>query len=83
MEQTIGDFAWALSRMKAGAKVFRRGWNNSSIKVFVQFPDENSANTEQYLVMEKGSKNENNYKRFPLDLSCESIFAEDWEEVID
>lgn len=76
---TIGDFSWALSRMKSGAKTFRRGWNNPSIKVFVQFPDENSKNTEPYMVMEKGEGE--NYKRFPLDLSAESIFADDWEEV--
>ncbi len=76
--KTIGDFSWALLRMKEGAKVFRSGWNNPHIKVFVQFPDEQSANTEPYMVMEKedGAK----YKRFPLDLSAESIFADDWEE---
>lgn len=67
--------------MKDGAKVARRGWNNPSIKVFVQFPDEHSANTLPYLVMEKGERGVGDYKRFPLDLSAESIFAEDWEEV--
>ena len=40
--------------------------------IFVQYPDEGSANTEPYLCMQKGDK------RFPVDLSCESIFAEDW-----
>lgn len=67
--------------MKDGVKVARRGWNNTSIKVFVQFPDEHSANTLPYLVMEKGVRDVGEYKRFPLDLSAESIFAEDWEEV--
>lgn len=76
--QPIGNFEWALTRMKEGAKVFRSGWNNPTIKVFVQFTDEGSVNTESYLVMEKGEGD--NYKRFPLDLSAESIFAEDWEE---
>ncbi len=80
------DFSEALRRMKAGARVARTGWNNPSIKVFVQFPDEHSANTLPYLVMEKGeregNKSTHDYKRFPLDLSAESIFAEDWTEVI-
>ena len=35
-------------------------------------PAEGSLITEQYLVMVKGNK------RFPVDLSCESIFAKDW-----
>lgn len=71
--------------MKEGAKVYRLGWNNKSIKVFVQFPDEHSANTLPYLVMQKGEKegdkSTGDYKRFPLDLSAESIFANDWAEV--
>lgn len=71
-------FSEALFHLKQGKKLTRSGWNNPTIKVFAQIPDENSANTEPYLVMEKGSKEENNYKRFPLDLSCESIFADDW-----
>ena len=82
MEETIGDFSWALLSMKRGEKVFRAGWNNPSIKVFVQFPDDGSVNTLPYLVMEKGNKEEGTYARFPLDLSAESIFAEDWEVVV-
>ncbi len=74
------DFSTALTLIKAGKKVRREGWNsNSTIKVFVQFPDANSANTEPYMVMEKGEGE--NYKRFPLDLSAESIFANDWQVV--
>lgn len=75
-ENFIPTFSWALNAMKAGHKLTRRGWNNHLIKVFVQFPDGGSANTEPYLVMEKGEGE--TYKRFPLDLSAESIFAEDW-----
>jgi hypothetical protein len=70
------NFSDALALLKEGKKVARRSWNNPSIFVRVQRPDENSMNTEPYLVMEKlvnGVK-----KVFPLDLSCESIFAEDW-----
>ena len=74
--ETKKTFETALKAMKAGYKAYRQGWNNDSIKVFVQFPDANSANTEPYLVMEKGEGDSR--KRFPLDLSAESIFADDW-----
>jgi hypothetical protein len=66
------DFSAALREIKLGKKVYRQGWNNPNIFVRAQFPDENSMNTEPYLIMEKGEK------VFPLDLSCESIFATDW-----
>lgn len=69
-------FDWAINMVKRGKKVARKGWNNPTIKVFAQFPDKDSANTEPYLVMEKGEND--TYKRFPLDLSAESIFADDW-----
>ena len=71
-----GTFSWALERMKEGAVVFRAGWSNPSIYVRVQFPDEKSMNTKPYLVMVKKDDT------FPLDLSCESIFADDWEELV-
>jgi len=72
------NFSQALHEMKEGQILARKAWNNPSIKVFVQFPDEHSANTLPYLVMEKGIKGDLTYARFPLDLSAESIFAEDW-----
>ena len=72
------NFSEALEKMKEGKKVCRVGWVNPSIKVFVQFPDENSANTLPYLAMEKYTKGSESYARFPLDLSAESIFADDW-----
>lgn len=65
-------FEDALKWMKLGKKAFRESWNNPEIVVRAQYPTETSMNTEPYLVMEKGDK------VFPLDLSCESIFAEDW-----
>lgn len=71
-ETTYFDFSEALKLMKIGNYVRRASWNDLSIKVFAQYPDEGSANTKPYLVMKKGED------RFPLDLSCESIFGEDW-----
>lgn len=68
------DFSEALLQAKAGAFVSRESWPDT-IKVGAQFPDAGSANTKPYLYMIKGDD------RFPLDLSCESIFAEDWKIV--
>lgn len=66
------NFSTALILLKKGSKVARKGWRNTDIIARVQFPDENSMNTLPYIVMEKGDS------VFPLDLSCESLFAEDW-----
>lgn len=80
MEKEMFDFCEALRRMKAGKACARDGWQNRmSIKVMVQTPDENSKMTQPYLYMEKETMTGD--VRFPLDLSCESIFAEDWYEV--
>jgi len=76
------DFSEAFSEAKKGKMIFRKGWNNPNIAVGVQFPDENSANTKPYLYMIKvhqGEEETTTFDRFPLDLSCESLFAEDWE----
>lgn len=68
------DFSAALHALKMGRKVTRKDWWDKGVFCAVQFPDVNSANTEPYIYMIKGEK------RFPLDLSCESLFAMDWRE---
>lgn len=67
-------FGAALEACKDGAEVSRSAWGGSSapISMKAQFPDENSKMTKPYLYMIKGED------KFPLDLSCESIFASDW-----
>lgn len=79
------NFSIALEKVKEGKAVARAAWNNPGIKVLMQTPDENSKMTEPYLYMEKRWHNEDDtvggMKRFPLDLSAESIFADDWFEV--
>lgn len=72
------DFSQALIHLKAGETVSRKGWNNPNISVHLQVPDENSKMTKPYLYMEKSNKETPTIERFPLDLSCESIMAEDW-----
>lgn len=79
-------FSRALELLKEGKVVTRMGWNNPNISVHLQVPDENSKMTKPYLYMEKSFQNTEEtvggVDRFPLDLSCESIMAEDWCELI-
>jgi len=65
-------FGVALEAAKDGKTITREGWYSFDVKVRAQFPDEHSKMTKPYLYMIKREE------RFPLDLSCESIFAEDW-----
>lgn len=82
-EQEPMDFGEALSYLKSqrvsgGIRVTRTGWVDTAAKpkVCLQVPDENSKMTEPYLYMEKFTNN--GVARFPIDLSCESLLAEDW-----
>lgn len=86
------DFSEALQLMKAGKVVTRKAWSRAGdvkITMHMQTPDEHSKMTKPYLYMEKfypAVQTENTgsaerTERFPLDLSTESIFAEDWYEV--
>lgn len=69
------DFSEALKRLKKWQSVTRSWWFDAWISVHIQLPDDNSKMTKPYLYMEKRGD------IFPLDLSCESIFAEDWIDV--
>ena len=71
-EKDLFDFGRALNHLRNGAAATRAGWKNSEISVRLQKPTDKSKMTEPYLYMIKGEK------MFPLDLSCESILAEDW-----
>lgn len=65
------DFSLALNRAKVGAKIARESFRDTCY-IMVQNPDTGSKMTKPYLYMVKGED------MFPVDLSCESIFAEDW-----
>lgn len=69
-------FTYALTCLREGAKAYRLGWNNSEIYIKIQHPDKDSKMTEPYIYMVKGKK------KFPCDLSCESILADDWMVVV-
>jgi hypothetical protein len=68
----VMDFGGALNALREGKKVTRTGWNNSSIWLELQIPDEHSKMTKPYIYMVKGDD------KFPCDLSCESILGVDW-----
>lgn len=69
-------FEEALVELKKGEAITREDWPDT-ICIFVQFPDDNSRMNQPYIAMEKVVRGR--LRRFPIDLSCESIFAEDWE----
>ena len=66
------NFGQALELLRQGKKLARIGWNNPSIWCELQIPDEYSKMTKPYIYMVKYND------KFPTDLSCESILAEDW-----
>lgn len=68
---TTLTFEDALLRAKKWAKISRLQFRDACY-IIVQYPDENSKNTLPYLQMVKWEN------IFPVDLSCESIFADDW-----
>ena len=35
MNETIGDFGWAIQAMKRGEKVCRRGWNGNGMRAVI------------------------------------------------
>lgn len=71
------EFFWfekALEIMKRWGCVTRSQFRDTC-KIRAHFPDNDTENTLPYLQMEKWA----NF--FPVDLSCESIFANDWYQV--
>lgn len=82
MGQTeIFNFSKALELAREGKKISRVQFRDTCY-IQAQFPDENSKMTKPYLYMVKKVKDSNIVDKFPVDLSCESIFAEDWYVVI-
>lgn len=69
----LRDFGGAIKALNAGKKLTRSSWKNNSIWIEKQVPDEHSKMTKPYIYMVK------NEDKFPCDLSCESIFGEDWQ----
>ncbi len=77
------NFETALSEAKIGKKIARLQFRDTCY-IVAKYPDSNSQNNIPYLQMWKKygvvaiDNPEIIWKTFPVDLSCESIFAEDW-----
>lgn len=67
------DFGWAISRLKQGVRVSRKGWNGKGMYVELQKPDENSKMTEPYVYLKNAQD-----KLIPWNASQEDMLAEDW-----
>lgn len=79
---TTFDFSVALNLLKDGKKVSRLQFRDTC-HVEAQYPTELSKMTKPYLIMVKKTKVSENtaIDIFPVDLSCESLFADDWYEI--
>jgi hypothetical protein len=72
------DFGWALSRLRAGHRVFRQGWNGKGQSIGLQLPDGDSVNTLPYIYIVTVTGD-----RVPWLPSQTDILADDWEIVLD
>lgn len=71
IEVKKGTYEWALAMAREGYKIKRKAFRDTC-HIEIQFPTDLSKMTKPYLIMIKGEN------IFPVPLSCESIFAEDW-----
>lgn len=96
-EQTIGDFGWAIGRLKSGAKVARSGWNGKGMFLILvkgtdaikPYPNTPYADVCEFKAQEKI----NILPHIDMytaqgDMVCgwlasqTDMLAEDWEEVV-
>jgi hypothetical protein len=70
------DFAWALRRLKHGARLTRSGWNGRGLWIALQRPDAQSKMSLPYLYMKTVGGD-----LVPWLASQTNLLAEDWEEV--
>ena len=81
--EPVGDFGWALDKLRYGWKVRRRGWNGKGIFVKLQVPDENSKMTSPYIYIDTTGLRSDNPDAprscVPWLASQTDMLAEDWE----
>ena len=84
-QASTSDFSWALSAVKMGHKVTRKGWNGKGMWLELQVPDEHSKMTRSYIymVLPKGSTSQfgddaKEIDRVPWLCSQTDMLAEDW-----
>lgn len=68
------NFEWALSALKEGHYVARRGWNGPGQFLFVVHPDESSTTTQPFIAIYTAQA-----QVVPWLASQGDLFAEDWE----
>ena len=76
------NFGEAISAMKQGAKVARKGWNGKGIFIELQVPDAHSKMTSPYIFIDTTGLQTNNpdapKSRVPWLASQTDMLAEDW-----
>jgi hypothetical protein len=68
------NFSEALTSLKSGNLVYRKGWNGKDMFLGVQIPDENSKMTMPYIYMETSCGN-----TVPWLASQTDILSDDWK----
>ena len=79
------DFGQALTELKNGNRVKRKGWNGDGIFLALQVPDKNSKMTQPYIYIDTLGLKTNNPNapkgRAPWLASQTDMLAEDWEVI--
>ena len=79
------DFGQALTELKNGNRVKRKGWNGDGIFLALQVPDKNSKMTQPYIYIDTLGLKTNNPNapkgRVPWLASQTDILTEDWEVI--
>ena len=70
------SFGEAISELKKGNKVTRKGWNGKNMWLGLQVPDANSKMTLPYIYMKTADNNQ-----VPWLASQTDMLSEDWEVV--
>lgn len=70
------NFGEAISELKKGNKVTRKGWNGKNMWLELQIPDANSKMTLPYIYMKTADNNQ-----VPWLASQTDMLSEDWEVI--
>ena len=80
------DFGRAISALKEGERVARKGWNGKGIFIELQEPDEKSKMSSPYIFIDTTGLQTDNVaalkSRVPWLASQTDMLAEDWDIVI-
>ena len=79
------NFGQALTELKNGNRVKRKGWNGDGIFLALQVPDKNSKMTQPYIYIDTLGLKTNNPNapkgRVPWLASQTDMLTEDWEVI--